>query len=83
MVFLQTDTAPAVQWKHHVKFLDCKYYTLHREQRHTFYEIMECQYSVKLENNFVWLGKQRNCKKISNYTNFYQNALKKLNVSEF
>ena len=35
---------------------------LHITQRHTFYEIMECQYSVELENNFVWLWKQRNCK---------------------
>ena len=55
-------------------------YKLHITLRHTFYEIMECQYSVKLEKQFCMVMKTKKLLKISNYSNFYQNTLKKLNI---
>ena len=56
MVSLKTDTALAQLWfSGNTISLFYRMQKLHITQRHTFYEIMECQYSVKLENNFVWL----------------------------
>ena len=47
MISLKTNTATAVQWKHHIIILEWKIYIT---QIRVFDEIMEYQYSVKLEN---------------------------------